>query len=32
MSAGNVSQTAPVQITHVFMLCCTTQIMGHVQF
>ena len=23
MAAGNASQTTPVQITHVFMLCCT---------
>ena len=29
MAAGNASQTSPVQITHVFVLCCTTQIMPH---
>ena len=27
IAAGKASQTTPVQIAHVFMLCCTTQIM-----
>ena len=30
MAAGKAIQATPVQITHVFMLCCITQIM-HVQ-
>ena len=31
MVAGNASQTTPVQIMYIFVLCCTTQNM-HVQF
>ena len=31
MAAGDASQTTPVQITHIFMLCCFTQI-EQVQF
>ena len=31
MAAGEACQTTPVQITHVFVLCCFTQI-EHVQF
>ena len=31
MAAGDASQTAPVQIAHVFVLCCSRQIV-HVQF
>ena len=30
MAAGDTSQTTPVKIMHVFMLCCSTQIV-HVQ-
>ena len=30
VAAGSASQTIPVKITHVFMLCCATQIhIGH---
>ena len=31
MAAGNASQTTPVPITHVFMLCSTTHIMPCLQ-
>ena len=31
MAAGDASQIIPVQIMHVFMLCCSTEI-EHVQF
>ena len=27
MAAGEASQTTPMQIMHVFVLCCSTQIM-----
>ena len=29
MAASNASQTTPVQIMHVFVLCFATQIMGN---
>ena len=31
MAAGDASQTTPVQITHIFMLCCFAEI-EQVQF
>ena len=32
MAAGDTSQTTPAQIVHIFVLCCSTQIVGVLQF
>ena len=32
MAAGDTRQTTPAQIVHIFVLCCSTQIVGVLQF